>query len=215
MKTTTRTKIIIAIMSCLVTMLTFTACGKAVENVVLDKSTATIKVEETLQLNGTVIPNDAKNNTITWQSSNNTVAIVSNLGLITGVGEGTCTITASADGKFAVCVVTVKQKAPDLKAIYKKYCDGNYWAKVASDGSYLNIDTNPYDFDDYWISEAAAAIQLINEAIGLPSSLYNDMLHTTWSMGKQQETYEKVGIKVSWTYHPNKGCEVTYKLIET
>ena len=54
----------------------------------------------------------------------------------------------------------------------------------------------------------------MNRKIGLPDSLYNDMIQTTWSMGKQQETYESIGIKVSWTYHPNKGLEVTYKLLD-
>lgn len=214
MKTIKRFSVIFTILLCMLTSIfAFTACGKAVENVVLDKTTATIKQEETLQLIGTVIPNDAASSTLTWQSSNSTIATVSAFGLVTGVGEGTCTITASAGGKVAVCVITVKKKAPDLKAIYDKYCNGKYWADVASDGSYLNIDDNPYDLDDYYITAADSAIQLINEAMELPSSLYNDMLQTTWSMGKQQETYESIGIKVSWTYHPDKGLEVTYKLI--
>ena len=215
MKIIKKLSVVITVLLCmLMSIISFTACGKSVENVVLDKTTATIKVEETLQLIGTVIPNDAKESTLTWQSSSNSVATVSVSGLVTGVCEGTCTITASADGKFAVCVLTVKPKAPDLKTLYDKYCDGKYWADVASDGSYLNIDDNPYDLDDYYSSAADSAIQLINEAMGLPSSLYNDMLQTTWSMGKQQETYESIGVKVSWTYHPNKGLEVTYKLIE-
>lgn len=216
MKQIKRTSIIITILLCVLTSIfSLTACGKvAVENVVLDKSTATIKVEETLQLIGTVIPNDATESTISWQSSADSVATVSATGLVIGIGEGTCTITASADGKFAVCVITVKKKAPDLKSLYQKYCDGKSWAEVASDGSYLDIDDNPYDIDDYYINEADTAIQLIDEAMGLPSSLYNDMIQTTWSMGKQQETYESIGIKVSWTYHPDKGLEVTYKLLD-
>ena len=57
-------------------------------------------------------------------------------------------------------------------------------------------------------------IKDMNEDLGLPDSLWNDMLQTTWSMGKQQETYESIGIKVSWTYHPDKGLEVTYKLLD-
>ena len=216
MKQIKKIGVFFTVLVCVITtMFSLTACGKvAVENVVLDKSTATIKVEETLQLIGTVIPNDATQSTISWQSSSNSVASVSATGLVTGIGEGTCTITASADGKFAVCVITVKKKAPDLKAIYEKFCSGKSWADVASDGSYLNIDDNPYNIDDYYISAADSAIQLINNEIGLPSSLYNDMLQTTWSMGKQQETFENIGIKVSWTYHPDKGLEVTYKLIE-
>lgn len=216
MKVIKKISMIFTVLLCVITsVFSLASCGAvAVENVVLDKSMATIKVEETLQLIGTVVPNNATESTISWQSSSSTVATVNATGLVTGVGEGTCTVTASAGGKVAVCVITVKKKAPDLKAIYEKFCSGKSWADVASDGSYLNIDDNPYNLDDYYISAANSAIQLINNEMGLPSSLYNDMLQTSWSMGKQQETYENIGVKVSWTYHPDKGLEVTYKLID-
>lgn len=203
------------VLACVITaMLSLTACGKvAVENVVLDKSTAIIKVEETLQLIGTVIPNNATESTISWQSSSSSVATVSATGLVTGISEGTCTITASANGKFAVCVITVKKKAPDLRALYNNLSDKFGWT-LGSDGSYLSADTNVYDLDDYSYTSILYEIKDMNESLGLPDSLWNDMLQTTWSMGKQQETFENIGIKVSWTYHPNKGMEVTYKLIE-
>ena len=213
MKTIKKFSVIITILLCMLTSIfTLTACGKAVENVVLDKTTATIKQEETLQLIGTVIPNDAANSTLTWQSSNNTIATVSAFGLVTGVGEGTCTITASAGGKVAVCVITVKKKAPDLKALYNTLSDKYGWT-LGSDGSYLSADTNTYDLDDFSNTAIMYEIKDMNGKMGLPDSLWNDMLQTTWSMGKQQETYEDIGIKVSWTYHPDKGLEVTYKLI--
>lgn len=202
------------ILLCMViSMLLFAACGKvSVENIVLDKTTATIRVEETLQLIGTVIPNDATDSTISWQSSTNSVATVSATGIVTGVGEGTCTITASADGKVAVCAVTVKKKAPDLKALYEALDDRYGWT-LGDDGSYLSVDTNVLNLDDYSNTSIFYSIQEMNKNLGLPDSLWNDMLQTTWSMGKQEETYEKIGIKVSWTYHPDKGLEVTYKLL--
>lgn len=215
MKLIKKMSLIITMLLCVLTSIfSLTACGKVtVENVVLDKTTVTIKVEETLQLIGTVIPNDATESTISWQSSANSVATVSANGLVTGVGEGTCTITASADEKVAVCVVTVKKKAPDLSGLYNALSDKHGWA-LGSDGSYLSADTNTYDLDDYNNSSILYEIKDMNRKIGLPDSLYNDMIQTTWSMGKQQETYESIGIKVSWTYHPNKGLEVTYKLLD-
>jgi hypothetical protein len=39
------------------------------------------------------------------------------------------------------------------------------------------------------------------------------MMQTSWDMGKQEEIFENIGVKVTWTYHPDKGMEVTYKLI--
>lgn len=215
MKMIKKISITFTILLCVLTSIfSLTACNVAVENVVLDKSTVTIKVEETLQLVGTVVPNDATDTNISWQSSANSVATVNSTGLITGVAEGTCTITASADGKVAVCVVNVKKKAPDFKKLYDEIeSDVKYGWEVGSDGSYLMADTNVYDLDDYSNLSIAYSIKDMNMKLGLPDSLYNEMLQTTWSMGKQQESFESIGVKVSWTYHPDKGLEVTYKLI--
>ena len=42
--------------------------------------------------------------------------------------------------------------------------------------------------------------------------LYNDMLHTSYSQGKQEETFKK--IKVKYYYHPDKGLNVSYYRIK-
>ncbi|MBR3996236.1 MAG: Ig domain-containing protein, partial [Clostridia bacterium] len=184
MKMIKKISITFTILLCVLTSIfSLTACNVAVENVVLDKSTVTIKVEETLQLVGTVVPNDATDTNISWQSSANSVATVNSTGLITGVAEGTCTITASADGKVAVCVVNVKKKAPDFKKLYDEIeSDVKYGWEVGSDGSYLMADTNVYDLDDYSNLSIAYSIKDMNMKLGLPDSLYNEMLQTTWSM---------------------------------
>ena len=38
---------------------------------------------------------------------------------------------------------------------------------------------------------------------------------TSYSDGKQTETFENLGIEVSWIYYPDKGLEVTYKKMST
>lgn len=103
-------------------------------------------------------------------------------------------------------------KGPDFKALYNEYCTST-WADVGSDGSYLSIDTNPYDRDDDGLAYPAAytAIKEINSALGLPDSLISEMGSTTGADGKQSETFDDVGITVTWKYHPDKGLEVTYK----
>ena len=111
-------------------------------------------------------------------------------------------------------IQAITKKGPDFKALYEDIdSDVKYGWSVGSDGSYLSADTNVYDLEDYSNSAIFYSIREMNETLGLPDSLYNDMLGTSWGMGKQQETYENVGIKVTWTYHPDKGLEVTYKLI--
>lgn len=78
----------------------------AVEEVTLDKTSATLIVGETLTLTATVTPDNATDKTVSWLSSNDAVATVEN-GTVTAVAEGIATITATAGGKNATCVVTV------------------------------------------------------------------------------------------------------------
>ena len=68
------------------------------------------KAGETLQLAATIYPDSATNKTVTWKSSDKTVATVDESGLVTAVGNGTANITATTeDGNFkATCQVTVE-----------------------------------------------------------------------------------------------------------
>jgi uncharacterized protein YjdB len=79
----------------------------AVESITLDKSTLALTVGGADgSLTATVLPVDASAPTVTWASSDANIATVSG-GTVTPVAEGTCTITATADGVVASCVVTV------------------------------------------------------------------------------------------------------------
>lgn len=100
----------------------------------------------------------------------------------------------------------------NFNKLYDEYCSST-WASVGSDGSYLSIDTNPYDNYNDGLAYPAAytAIKNVNSALGLPDSLVNEMGQTTGADGKQTETFDELGITVSWKYHPDKGLEVTYK----
>lgn len=62
-----------------------------------------------LELTATVAPEDATNKSVTWSSSDDTVATVSATGEVTAVGAGSATITVTTvDGSFtASCTVTV------------------------------------------------------------------------------------------------------------
>ncbi len=73
----------------------------------LVKGTSTI-------LTAIVLPENAENKTVTWQSSDTTVATVSD-GTVTAVAAGTATITATAGGKSATCTVTVIADAVELR----------------------------------------------------------------------------------------------------
>lgn len=79
-----------------------------VTGISLDKTTATVKKGEKVTLTATISPSNATNKALTWTSSDESVATVSG-GVVTAVGAGTATITATTkDGGFkAECAVTV------------------------------------------------------------------------------------------------------------
>lgn len=82
----------------------------SVTGVNLNKTNLTLTVDGTEQLTATVEPATATNKSVTWSSSNTSVATVDNSGKVTAVGSGTATITVTtADGgKTATCTVTVE-----------------------------------------------------------------------------------------------------------
>lgn len=70
----------------------------------------TLLVGETVQLTATL--RDAANNivtnrTISWTSTSTTIATVSNSGLVTAVGDGAASITASVDNRSATATIQV------------------------------------------------------------------------------------------------------------
>ena len=81
-----------------------------VESISLDKTTLKVGLGKTSEaLNVTFTPANATNKKVTWSSNSETIATVSD-GKVTGVAEGTATITVtSANGKTATCNVTVEE----------------------------------------------------------------------------------------------------------
>ena len=83
-----------------------------VTKITLSPTTLNFKVGDTAsqKINASIEPADATNKTITWTSTDTNVATVNEKGEVTGVAEGTATITAtSANGKTATCSVTVAE----------------------------------------------------------------------------------------------------------
>jgi len=81
----------------------------AVTSVTLSQTSLALEEGQTATLTATVSPADATDKTVTWSSSNPSVATVTE-GRVSAVKEGTATITASCGGKSATCSVTVSRK---------------------------------------------------------------------------------------------------------
>ena len=84
----------------------------AVTEVRLDKTATTLFEGDTEELMATVMPENATDKGIEWKSDNESVATVSQTGLVTALKDGSATITVKTnDGGFrASCEVTVKKK---------------------------------------------------------------------------------------------------------
>lgn len=91
--------------------------NRLVGSIELDKTSITIYNGKTETITATVTPSSASNTSVSWTSSNYSVATVSSTGVVTGKNRGTTTITVTANdgsGITATCDVEVKQYVTDI-----------------------------------------------------------------------------------------------------
>ena len=103
-----------------------------------------------MTLTATVAPDNATDKTVTWMTSDASVATVDDSGVVTAVGAGTATITATAtngtddtsDNCTATCKITVNKldskvtKAPEAKTLtYTGQAQELVTAGIASGGT--------------------------------------------------------------------------------
>ena len=111
---------------------------------------------------------------------------------------------------------TVTDKYARLRQAYDKvklqYSSATLCYEIGDDGSYIEVDTNPLDFDDFYNPTYTKVIEAFNEELGVPDYVYKLMITTTALQGRQTETVN--GLIISWTYHPDNGLEVIYRLAD-
>lgn len=80
-----------------------------VTGVSLNKGSLTLNVGESETLTATITPDNATDKSLTWESSDTSIATVDTSGTVTAVAQGTATITVTTadSGKTATCTVTV------------------------------------------------------------------------------------------------------------
>ena len=93
------------------------AANVAVTEVILDKTKLTLKEGDSETLLATVKPDDATDKTVTWSTSDESIAKVDYNGKVTAVREGSTTITAKAGEKTATCAVSVSKKVVDVTSV--------------------------------------------------------------------------------------------------
>ncbi|MCL2028701.1 MAG: Ig-like domain-containing protein [Bacteroidales bacterium] len=139
-----------------------------VTGVTLNRTTATLSVDSTLTLIPTVLPADATNKAVTWQSSNTAIATVNN-GTVTAIAVGTATITVTTqDGsKTDTCAVTVRSGGElsdaELTAINCDTTVNSGTFGTVTWGGNVNIETQVWNISGNGITQTwSDAVQVSN-----------------------------------------------------
>lgn len=110
---------------------TINVVGVAVESITLEKHELELTEGEQYTLRATVLPDNADNKSITWSSSDPTIATVSGSGQISALRAGEVTITAKAGQKEDSCAVTISAAPLSVGDFY--YSDGT-WSQSLDGG---------------------------------------------------------------------------------
>lgn len=86
----------------------------SVTGVTISAPSTSINIGETVQLTANISPSNASNKAVSWSSNNTSVANVNTSGLVTGISNGTATITVTTvDGnKTANKTITIPRTQP-------------------------------------------------------------------------------------------------------
>ncbi|MGE5731039.1 MAG: Ig-like domain-containing protein, partial [Gemmatimonas sp.] len=100
----------------------------AVATVTIAAPTTSVNVGESLQLAATLSDQSGKvlsGRTVDWTTSNANVASINGTGLVTGIGAGSATITATSESKSGTAVITVAPRAPrDFAIVGAQFTQG-------------------------------------------------------------------------------------------
>ena len=130
----------------------------SVTGIALDKTKAEMAEGETLKLTATISPDDATDKTITWTSSNESVATVNN-GTVTAVKEGKAIITAKAGEMTATCEITVIH-TDQCAAPVITYADGKLQFACETAGAECKYTLTAKDIQTAFITASNSSVDL-------------------------------------------------------
>ena len=128
-----------------------------VSGVTIDQNSIILNIDASIPLTATVTPENAADKSVTWSSSNESVATVTPDGIVSAVaaGEATITVTTTDGGKTATCKVTVNKKAGAISyattSVNKTFGDANFTNELTKTGdgtvTYSSSDTKVAEVD--------------------------------------------------------------------
>lgn len=114
-----------------------------VTGVVLSAAALQMVPTDTAKINAAVLPYNAADKTLTWSSSNESVAVVDENGLVTAKAAGTASITAAAGEKSASCLITVSEGEPHSITLSTEGRGTALCPEEALPGSKVSIELRP------------------------------------------------------------------------
>ena len=200
---------------------------KKVSSISLNKTSASLLIGGTVELSvSNVSPSDALDKTVTWSSSNTSVATVNASGVVTAEAAGSATITATANdgsGKTATCSVTVYPEGTivwDSSNCSSLYIHGGDSYSDNTTIAGINLKCNAEDVRACWYSDGGGIeffdyatggytftaptgktftkIEMIaKESNDWDSAIYNGSLGDGWPLGDAMAFQSSK--KITWT----------------
>ena len=192
---------------------TATPAPVKVSSVTINPSTVKLTSKgQTAQLSASVLPSNAENKSITWNSSNTNVATVSSDGFVTALANGNTTITATTldgSGKSGSCTVIVEipdennqiielaggesKKIGITKSSFQEIRD---FSKVTFDCKNAGITYEIGGFD-YISTRAAVSIKALRKGNGTITASYENRVIARWTINITSDWAEYIGY-VNW-----------------
>ena len=167
----------------------------------------TVGDTSTLKVKKTNIDED-----VTWSTDNESVATVDN-GVVTAVAEGTATITATAGGLSATCVVTVSEPVSSVITLY--FTDNKSWGSVKA---WIWNNTTKTNESASWPGKSCTKIGKNSQnqdvySCTMDTSLYDSVIFAS-SDGKSQtkEIYNITSANDGTGYYITGGSSSAYEV---
>lgn len=185
-----------------------------VTSVTLNKTQLELTVEGKETLTATVSPEEATYQDVTWNSTNSSVATVSNDGEVCALKAGTAVITATADGVIAQCTVQVFDKS-----------EYSYYLPIHKNGSYATSENNKATKEEF-IDGFYDGTQTYKAGIDNPVNLRpivkivdgnnNPVDQSLWNYDYKIEVFDKDGGVVpsnEYTIVNAKTCDIKFNSV--
>lgn len=138
-----------------------------VASITLDKASLELLEGDTGTLTATVLPANADDPSVTWTSSDESVATVAG-GVVTAIAPGEAVITAKAGSKTATCTVTVLHRVIEVESVT---LDKTELEIIIGETATLVATVNPSNADDPTVTWTSADGHIATVVDGLVQAL--------------------------------------------